>query len=73
MSKNDIVHMSAEERVALMEELWASFDRDNLEYPVPAWHEEVLAQRAHRDKSNFIPFEEAKQNVREALNAYRDS
>ena len=73
MSKNDIVHMSAKERLALMEELWASFERDNLEYPVPAWHEEVLKQRAQKNTSNFIPFEEAKQNVREALDAYRDS
>ena len=71
MSRNDIANMSVEERVALMEELWASFNHDDLEYPVPAWHEKVLEQRAQ--KKNFIPFEEAKKNLHEALNAYRDS
>ena len=73
MSKNDIVNMSVGERVALMEELWSSFDRDNLEYPVPAWHKEVLEERAQKEKNSFIPFDEAKKSLREALNAYRDS
>ena len=73
MSKNNIANMSIEERVALMEELWASFDRDSLEYPVPAWHEEVLQQRMQQEEKNFIPLDKVKQNLREALNAYRDS
>ena len=71
MSKNEIAKMSVEERIALMEELWASFDRDDLEYPVPAWHEKILEERSQQKK--FIPFEEAKKNLHEALNAYRDS
>ena len=73
MSRNDIANMSVEERVALMEELWASFDRDNLEHPVPAWHEEILTQREKQTHHHFIPLEEVKQNMREALNAYRNS
>jgi len=39
MSRNEIAKMSVEESVALMEELWASFDRNSLEYPVPDWYE----------------------------------
>ena len=73
MSRNEIAKMTVEERVALMEELWASFDRDELEYPVPAWHEEVLAKRAQKDESHFIPFEEVKLNLRKELDAYRNS
>lgn len=71
MSRNDIAKMSAEERVALMEELWASFDRDGLEYPVPDWHEKVLQERG--SSNDFVPFEKAKEQLREALDAYRNS
>lgn len=73
MSRNDISKMSVEERVALMEELWASFDRDDLEYPVPAWHAKVLKERANQDESHFIPLEEVKKNLQKELNAYRNS
>ena len=71
MSRNDIENMSAEERIALMEELWASFDRDDLEYPVPAWHKEVLEERVN--SNSFIPFDKAKEQLREALDAYKNS
>ena len=71
MSRNDIENMSAEERIVLMEELWASFDRDDLEYPVPAWHKEILEERAN--SNDFVPFEKAKEQLREALDAYRNS
>lgn len=73
MSRNDIAKMSVEERVALMEELWASFDRDNLEYPMPAWHEKVLKDREDKDESHFISFDEVKKNLQKELNAYRNS
>ena len=73
MSRNDIAKMSVEERVALMEELWASFDRDNLEYPVPAWHEKVLEERANKDDSHFLSFDEVKKSLYEELNAYKNS
>jgi hypothetical protein len=73
MSRNEIAKMSVEERVALMEELWASFDRDDLEYPVPAWHEEVLNERAKKDDTHFMSFEEVKKSLHEELNAYRNS
>jgi len=73
MSRHEIAKMSVEERVALMEELWASFDRDGLDHPVPAWHEEVLAKRTQKDESHFIPLEEVKLNLRKELDAYRNS
>ena len=73
MSGNDIENMSAKERIALMEEIWASFDRDGLEYPVPVWHKQVLKERANSKRDKFIPFEKAKEQLHEALNAYRNS
>jgi hypothetical protein len=65
--------MSVQERLALMEELWASFDRDALEYPVPRWHEEILNRRQVRDNVRIESFEDAKQEIYEALRAYRNS
>ena len=73
MSRNEIANMTVEERVALMEELWASFDRDGLEYPVPSWHKDVLHERAKKDDSHFLPFDEVKRSLYEELNAYRNS
>ena len=72
MSKNDIAKMSVKERVALMEALWASFDNGEA-YPVPEWHEAVLKQRAEHKDEDFTPFSEAKKEIYEALNAYRNS
>jgi hypothetical protein len=67
MSKNEISKMSVEERVALMEELWTSFDRDDLEYPVPAWHEKVLDERANSEDEDFIPLAEVKKSLQAEL------
>ncbi len=73
MSRNDIAEMSVEERIALMEELWVSFERDDLEYPMPKWHEDVLDQRANRTDENFISFDKVKHHIKSQLDAYRDS
>ncbi len=70
MSRNEISNMSVQERVQLMEEIWASFDRNDEEYPVPAWHEDVLKERENRTDEDFVPFDEAKKRLRAALNAY---
>ena len=68
MSRNDIAKMSVEERVALMEEIWASFDRDDLEYPVPAWHAKVLEERANSKDEDFISLDEVRQSLQAELN-----
>ena len=73
MSRNEIAKMSVEERVALMEEIWASFDRDGLEYPVPDWHEKILAEREKKDDSHFLSFDEVKKSLYEELHAYKNS
>lgn len=68
MSRNEIAKMSVEERVALMEDLWASFDRDDLEYPVPAWHEKVLEERVNSKDEDFISLAEVKKSLQAELN-----
>ncbi len=68
MSRNEIAKMSVEERVALMEELWASFDRDDLEYPVPTWHEHVLKERVDIKDEDFISLDEVKKSLEAELN-----
>jgi len=68
MSRNEISKMTVEERVALMEELWASFDRDNLEYPVPAWHEKVLLERENSKEEDFLSLAEVKKSLQAELN-----
>jgi len=67
MSRNEIAKMSVAERVALMEELWASFDRDDLEYPAPAWHEKVLEERANSKDEDFISLTEVKKSLQSEL------
>jgi hypothetical protein len=73
MSSNDIAKMSIAERVSLMEELWASFEKDDLQYPTPKWHKDILEQREQKDNSHFLSFDDAKKTLYEDLNAYRDS
>jgi len=68
MSRNEIAKMSVEERVALMEELWASFDRDGLEYPVPDWHEKILDERADSKDEDFLPLDDVKKYLQSKLN-----
>ena len=67
MSRNEISKMTVEERVALMEELWASFDRDDLEYPVPAWHEKVLLERENSKEEDFLSLAEVKKSLQAEL------
>jgi hypothetical protein len=67
MSRNEISKMSIEERIALMEELWASFDRDDLEYPVPQWHEKVLRERAESKEEDFLTLDEVKAYLQSKL------
>jgi len=67
MSRNEISKMSVEERIALMEELWASFDRDDLEYPVPQWHEKVLRERSESKEEDFLTLDEVKAYLQSKL------
>lgn len=46
LASEEIDGMSAAERLSAMEQLWASFAKDGIDYPSPDWHAEVLEKRA---------------------------
>jgi hypothetical protein len=59
--------MSKEEKLRVMEELWADLSRDEAQVPSPAWHGDVLREREAAVKSGtekFLDWETAKQQLR---------
>ncbi len=59
--------MSREEKLRIMEELWADLSRDESQVESPAWHGDVLRERAEAVKSGkevFEDWEEAKRLLR---------
>ena len=60
--------MTKEEKIRVMEELWADLSRDETQVESPAWHGEVLRERAEAVKSGketFMDWEVAKQKLRD--------
>ena len=60
--------MTREEKLAVMEELWADLSRDEAQIESPAWHGHVLRERVEAVKSGeevFIDWETAKKQLRE--------
>lgn len=68
MSTLDIVAMPVSEKLMLMEKLWASLcEKPGADMLVPAWHEEVLAERMRGLQSGEEPtssWQEAKERIR---------
>lgn len=59
--------MSREEKLRIMEELWADLSRDESQVELPAWHGDVLRERAEAVKSGketFVDWEEVKKQLR---------
>ena len=59
--------MTREQKLRIMEELWADLSRDESQFESPAWHGDVLRERAAAVKSGketFIDWEEAKKQLR---------
>lgn len=62
--------MTTEEKLRVMEDLWADLTRNEQEFQSPAWHEQVLKERAERVRSGqeaFIDWETAKKQLRDRL------
>ena len=62
--------MNIAEKLRAMEALWADLSRHAERFESPAWHAEVLRERDLRvaeDKEAFIPWDEAKRELRERL------
>lgn len=62
--------MTANEKLQLLEELWADLAKQPEEIPSPDWHGEILRQREQRIASGsacFYDIADAKQAVRDHL------
>ena len=60
--------MSREEKLRLMEELWADLSRDEAQFESPAWHSDVLRERVEAvtsGKEAFVDWETAKKKLRD--------
>ena len=72
MSKNDIANMSVAQKMELMEEIWNSFENDEM-IVSPSWHEEILQNREHDIKNNtahFSALSEVKERLQNIANDY---
>jgi putative addiction module component len=59
--------MTIEEKLRVMEALWADLSRNEESFPSPRWHEQVLKEREERVASGletFESWEEAKHELR---------
>lgn len=65
---------TTEEKIVVMEKLWANLLQKVPSYSTPAWHEEVLRERlANPSSEPRMTVEEARQRLKAELHARRDS
>ena len=64
-----IHQMPLREKLFIMEALWEELRHDESSVEVPQWHKDLLDERERllaEEKTRFIPWEEAKKQIREA-------
>jgi hypothetical protein len=62
--------MTREEKLRAMEALWVDLSRDEAQIESPAWHGEVLGERAENvrtGKESFMDWETAKKQLRDRI------
>jgi len=67
MSTLEIQRLPRQEKLRLMEALWADLSRDEAEVESPAWHADALretAERAARGEEKVLDWEQAKTKLR---------
>ena len=67
MSALEIQQLPREEKLRLMEALWADLSRDEAEVESPAWHADALretAERVARREEKVLDWERAKAELR---------
>jgi hypothetical protein len=67
MSALEIQQLPREEKLRLMEALWADLSRDEAEVESPAWHADALretAERVARGEEKVLDWEQAKTKLR---------
>ncbi len=66
----EIEKMSVEEKLRVMEALWADLSRNSQKVSSPAWHEELLLDRGERVRTGqeqFLDWDAAKRELRDRL------
>jgi len=67
MSALEIQRLPRQEKLRLMEALWADLSRDEAEVESPAWHADALretAERVARGEEKILSWEQAKAKLR---------
>ena len=67
MSTLEIQQMPRQEKLQLMEALWADLSRDDMELESPAWHADALREtsaRVARGEEKILDWGQAKANLR---------
>lgn len=67
MSVQDIQRLPRQEKLRLMEALWADLSREEQEYESPAWHGDALKETVVRlaaGKEQVLDWEDAKAKLR---------
>jgi hypothetical protein len=58
--------MSVEEKLRLMDEIWADLLKNEDQIPIPEWHLDILREREQmvaEGKMSYVPWEQAKQEL----------
>ena len=64
--------LTTNEKLEAMDFLWRDLSKSAIDFPSPAWHERVLAERmANPSPKPAMPLKDAIADVRERLNARR--
>jgi len=67
ISTLQISQMSREEKLRVLEAIWAELSRDDVQVESPTWHEEVLKEteaRVAADRERIVDWQAAKQELR---------
>lgn len=60
--------MTVEEKLDLIDQIWADLSRNPEDIPIPAWHADVLREREQRlreGKTGFTDWDEAEREIRD--------
>lgn len=50
---DDILQLSVDERLEIMEKIWESIQQDDEYMEIPEWHREILEERFEKHKNNL--------------------
>lgn len=67
ISTNQIARMSREEKLQVMEAIWADLSRSDADVESPAWHEDTLKETTTRlvaGQERVLDWDEAKRELR---------